>query len=41
MSKLPIEYLRHILEECRFLVATTSGMTKEQLLEDEVGSGLR
>jgi len=32
----PIEYLRHILEECRFILTTTSDITKEQLLEDEV-----
>jgi uncharacterized protein with HEPN domain len=36
MYKLPIEYLRHILEECRFILSSTSGMTKEQLLENEV-----
>jgi uncharacterized protein with HEPN domain len=36
MSKQPIEYLRHILDECRFIISATSGMTKEQLLEDEV-----
>jgi len=36
MPKQPIEYLRHILEECRFIRTATSGMTKEQLLENEV-----
>ena len=36
MSKQPIEYLRHILDECRFIISATSGITKEQLLEDEV-----
>ncbi|MCL1920002.1 MAG: DUF86 domain-containing protein [Kiritimatiellaeota bacterium] len=36
MSKQPIEYLRHILEECRFIVAAISGKTQKQLLEDEV-----
>ncbi|MDR2205004.1 MAG: DUF86 domain-containing protein [Flavobacteriaceae bacterium] len=36
MYKQPIEYLRHILEECRFILVATSGMTKEHLLEDEV-----
>ena len=36
MSKQPIEYLRHILDECRFIISVTSGLTKEQLLEDEV-----
>ena len=31
MSKQPIEYLRHILDGCRFIISATSGMTKEQL----------
>jgi len=36
MHKQPIEYLRHILDECRFIHSATLGMTKGQLLEDEV-----
>jgi len=36
MSKQPTEYLRHILDECRFILAATSGVTKEQFLENEV-----
>jgi len=36
MSKQPIEYLRHILDECRFILTATSDMTKDQLLENEV-----
>jgi len=36
MHKQPIEYLRHILDECRFILTATSDITKEQLLEDEV-----
>jgi len=36
MHKQPIEYLHHILDECKFILTTTSGMTKGQLLEDEV-----
>jgi len=36
MSKLPIEYLRHIYDECQFITGTiTSDMTKDELLEDE------
>lgn len=36
MSKLPIEYLRHIYDECLFISKSiTSEMTKDQLLEDE------
>ena len=36
MSKLPLEYLCHILDECRFILTATSGMTKDQLMENEV-----
>jgi len=36
MSKQPIEYLFHILDECRFILTATSDMTKDQLLENEV-----
>ena len=36
MHKQPIEYLRHILDECQFILAATSDMSKEQLLENEV-----
>jgi len=36
MHKHPKEYLRHILDECRFILAVTTGMTKDQLLENEV-----
>jgi len=36
MCKQPIEYLNHILDECRFILITTSGTTKDQLLENEV-----
>jgi len=36
MSKLPIEYLHHILDECLFILTTTSDMTKDQMLDSEV-----
>ena len=36
MYKQPIEYLHHILDECCFILDTTSSMTKNQLLENEV-----
>jgi len=36
MPKQPIEYLRHIADECRFILATTQGMTEEQFEGDEV-----
>ena len=36
MSKLPIEYLKHIYDECLFISeAIAPEMTKDQLLEDE------
>ncbi len=36
MSKLPIEYLRHIYDECRFITeVVTYDMTKEELLGNE------
>ena len=36
MSKQPMIYLRHILDECQFILTATSGMTKDKLLENEV-----
>ncbi len=37
MSKLPIEYLRHIYDECDFITSMVQGdMTKEALIDDEV-----
>ena len=30
MSKQAIAYLRHILDECRFILNVTSNMTKDQ-----------
>lgn len=36
MSKLPIEYLRHIYDECQFITgAITPDMTKDELLGNE------
>ena len=36
MSKEPKEYLRHIFDECKFIVLSTSGLNKEDFLNDEV-----
>lgn len=37
MSKLPIEYLRHIYDECDFITSMIqSNMTKEALIDNEV-----
>ena len=35
-SKQPVEYLRHIADECRFTLTATAGIAKEQLMADEV-----
>lgn len=37
MSKLPIEYLRHIYDECEFITTNISpDTTKDDLIDDEV-----
>ena len=36
MHKQPLEYLYHILDECRFILTATSGISKDRLLENEV-----
>jgi len=36
MSKEPKEYLRHIFDECKFIVLSTSVLNKEDFLNDEV-----
>ncbi len=37
MSKLPIEYLRHIYDECEFINRSISpDMTKDDLIDNEV-----
>lgn len=37
MSKSPIDFLRHILDECNFIVSVISAdSTKDDLLKDEV-----
>jgi hypothetical protein len=37
MSKLPIEYLRHIYDECDFITTSIPpGAVKEEFLDDEV-----
>ena len=36
MPKHPVEYLRHIADECRFILATTSDISKEEFAKDEV-----
>lgn len=37
MSKQPIEYLRHILDECKFVLSVTgNNFSKEDLFQDEI-----
>jgi uncharacterized protein with HEPN domain len=36
MSKEPKEYLRHIFDECKFIVLSTSEIDKDEFLNDEV-----
>lgn len=35
MSKDPKEYLRHILDECSYIVSVTENLTFDDFLEDE------
>ena len=35
MSKDPIEYLRHISDECFFLISVTKDISKDDFLDDE------
>lgn len=36
MSFEPLEYIRHILEEIEFLVSESTGLSKEEFLQDQV-----
>ncbi len=36
MSKDPIEYLRHIYDECEFIVSTSKNLSKDEFIADEV-----
>lgn len=35
MSKEPIEYLRHIYDECSYLLSASKDLTKDDFLDDE------
>ena len=35
MSKDPIEYLRHISDECSFLISVTNDISKDDFVDDE------
>jgi uncharacterized protein with HEPN domain len=36
MFKEPIEFLKHIADECVFLISASNGLSKEDFLEDEI-----
>ncbi|MFZ2783114.1 MAG: DUF86 domain-containing protein [Sediminibacterium sp.] len=35
MSKDPIEFLKHILDECSYLISVTKSLSKDEFLADE------
>jgi len=35
MSKEPIEFLKHIADECTYLLSVSKGLSKEAFLDDE------
>jgi uncharacterized protein with HEPN domain len=35
MSKEPIEYLKHIADECKYLLSVNKGLSKDDFLDDE------
>lgn len=36
MSKEPIEFLKHIADECNFLLSVSKGLSKEAFLDNEI-----
>lgn len=35
MSKEPVEYLKHITEECNYILSVSNGLSNEAFLKDE------
>ena len=35
MSKEPVEYLKHIADECSYIISVTANLSKEEFLNDE------
>lgn len=35
MSKDPIDYLKHIADECAYIVSVSANLTKDELMDDE------
>ena len=35
MSKQPIDYLKHIADECAYIISVSTNLTKDELVENE------
>ncbi len=35
MSKEPIDYLKHIADECAYIISASNNLSKDELLDDE------
>ena len=35
MSKEPIEYIKHIADECSYIISVTNNLSKDEFLDDE------
>ena len=35
MSKEPVEYIKHIADECLYIISISSNLSKEEFLDDE------
>jgi uncharacterized protein with HEPN domain len=35
MSKEPIDYIKHIAEECAYIISVSSSLSKDEFLDDE------
>jgi uncharacterized protein with HEPN domain len=35
MSKEPIEYIKHIIDECSYLIAVSNNLSKDEFLDEE------
>lgn len=40
MSKEPIDYLKHIADECAYIVSVSANLTKDELMDDETWNKL-
>lgn len=35
MSKEPLDYLKHIADECAYIISVSSNLSKDELIDDE------